>query len=66
MICKHINSTHRWDPNRYYHFGQSEPGSDGNEGVLNTPQISRTGASPSDPVEYPTKDITFLPLRIDE
>ena len=28
--------------------GQSEPGSNGNERVLNTPHISRTGASLSD------------------
>ena len=29
---------------------QSEPGSNGNEGVLYIPQSSRTGASPSDVV----------------
>ena len=30
--------------------GQSGPGSNGNEGVHESPQISRTGASPSDVV----------------
>ena len=30
--------------------GQSKPGSKGNEGVLDTPEISRTGDSPSNAV----------------
>ena len=30
--------------------GQSRPGSNGDEGVLNIPQISKTGTSPSDRV----------------
>ena len=34
----------------------SAPGSNGNEGVLHIPQISRTGASPSDAVKYCTQD----------
>ena len=29
---------------------QSEPGSNGHEGILHTPQISKTGVSPSDAV----------------
>ena len=29
-------------------LGQSGPGSNGNEGVLHTPQMSKTGASTSD------------------
>ena len=29
-------------------WGQSGPGSDGNEGLLHIPQISKVGASPSD------------------
>ena len=28
-------------------LGQSEPGSNGNEGVINIPQIFRTGVSPA-------------------
>ena len=41
--------THRWDPIRCYHTGQSEPGSNGNEGVLRISQSSCiTGTSPSD------------------
>ena len=31
-------------------LGQSRPGSNGNEGALHTPQISKAGASPSDAV----------------
>ena len=31
-------------------MGQSGPGSNGNEGVIHTCQISRTGSSPSDAV----------------
>ena len=31
-------------------LGQSGPGSNDNEGLLHTPQISRTRASPSDTV----------------
>ena len=27
-----IYLTHRWDPNKYYHFNQSRVGSNGNEG----------------------------------
>ena len=30
--------------------GQSEPGSNGNEGVIHTPQTFRTGASPPDAI----------------
>ena len=37
--------THRWNPNGY---NQSEPVSNGNEGVLHTPQISRAEVSESD------------------
>ena len=33
-------------------LGQSGSESDGNEGELNTPQSSRTGASPSDVMLY--------------
>ena len=40
--------THRWESNRYYHSGQSGPGSNGDEGVLHIPQTSKTGTSPSD------------------
>ena len=44
-------STHRWDPNRYYHSpDQSGPGSNGDEGVFHIPQTSKTGTSPSDRV----------------
>ena len=47
--------------------GQSRPWSNGNEGVLDTPQISRTGASSSDAVYCQTQhssayypiDVTF-------
>ena len=36
-MIKQFYLTHRWDPNRYYNLGQSEPGSIGNEGVLHIP-----------------------------
>ena len=39
--------------------GQSEPGSMGNERVLHTPQLSKTGASPSNVVQYHTQDTPF-------
>ena len=40
-------------------LGQSGPGSNGNERLLHTPQISRTGASSSDNVSYHTQDTHF-------
>ena len=40
-------------------LGQSRPGINSDEKVLHTPQIFRTGASPSDTVRYHTKDIPF-------
>ena len=38
------------EPNRYYTLDNSGPGSNDIEEILNTPQISRTGASLSDAV----------------
>ena len=40
-------------------LGQCGPGSNVNEGVLHTPQISRTGVSRSDVVYCHTKDRSF-------
>ena len=46
-----IYLTPRWNLNRYYTTeGQGGSGSNYNEIVLHTPQISRTGALPSDTV----------------
>ena len=43
-----------FDPEIGPYPGQSGPGSDGNEGVLHIPQISKPGASPSDClISYP-------------
>ena len=50
MISKHIYLIHRWDPNRHNHFVRVELGVNGNEVVLYNPQISKSGASPSDAV----------------
>ena len=33
-MIEQLYITHRWDPNGYYHPGQSGPGSNGNEEVL--------------------------------
>ena len=41
-------------------LSQSWPGSNGNEGVLQTPQISRTGTSPSDAVFCHIQDTSFF------
>ena len=35
---------------------QNGPGCNGNDGVLHTPQISRTGASPSDSIRCHTQE----------
>ena len=40
VIFKQINLTYRWDTNRYYHFKSKWTGSNWDEGVLHTPQIS--------------------------
>ena len=40
--------------------GQSEPGSNDNQGVLHNPQSSKTGASPSDIIQCPSQDTYFL------
>ena len=46
-----IYLTHRWNPNKDATTpGQSGSGSHGNEGILYTPQGSRTGTSPPDAV----------------
>ena len=50
IIFKQIYLTHKWDLNRTTILSQSGPESNGNEEVLHTPQISRTGASQSDVV----------------
>ena len=42
----------KWTLTSTTSLGQSGPGNDGNEGVLHTPQSSRTGHSPSDVVKY--------------
>ena len=47
IIFKQINLSYRWDPNN---LGQNRLWSNGNEGILPTLQISRTGTSPSDAV----------------
>ena len=39
---------------------QSGAGSNGNEGVLHIPQSSRTGASPSDGVSYPSAEVQLV------
>ena len=44
-MIKHLNLTHRWDPNS---LDQSGPGNNGNEGLLHIPQSSRTVVLPSD------------------
>ena len=44
MICKHLIDRTLTDTTTP---SQNEPGSNDNEGVLHTFQISRTGASPS-------------------
>ena len=46
-MVKQFYLSHRWDPNRYYHFGFS---SNGNESILYNPERSRTGASLSDAI----------------
>ena len=48
LIFKKINLTHKLSPSRYYLSGGS--GSNDSKGVLHIPQISRTGASPSDDI----------------
>ena len=51
---KYVYLTHRLGPNRYYHSGQSELGSKGNEKVPYIPQSSKTEASAFDGlVSYP-------------
>ena len=40
--------------------GKSEPGSNGNEEVLHSSLISRTGASPSDAISWHNKDTPFF------
>ena len=60
MIFKQIYLAYRWNPNRYKHSGQGRPRSNGNEGVLYTPQIFRTGASPSDVILYHIQNSPFL------
>ena len=40
-------------------LGQSWLGSNGNEGVLHTPQIFRTGASPIDTIQFYIQDTLF-------
>ena len=37
-MIKQFYLTLRWDPNIYYHPGQTGPGSNGNERVLHIPQ----------------------------
>ena len=44
-IFNQIYFIHIWGPNRRYHSDQSGSGSNDNEGVLHTPQSSRTGVS---------------------
>ena len=44
-MIKMFYLTHKWDPNRYYHPSQSEPGSNDNKGVLHIPESFKTGAS---------------------
>ena len=44
----HIRLTHRWDHKSTITLGQSGPWSNGNEGVLNTSQISKIETSLSD------------------
>ena len=41
-------------------MGRRRSWSNGNEGVLHTSQISRTGTSPSDAILCYTKDIPFM------
>ena len=60
IIFKQIYFTHRWDSNRYYPQGQSEPGGNCNEEVLSTLPIFRTGASPSDAVKSHSKIPLFV------
>ena len=50
MIFKQIYLTHRWDINSTTTPSQSEPGSNGNERVHYTPQISYTEALSSDAI----------------
>ena len=51
MICKQIYLTHKWDLNKYT-TTQAQGGSrsNGYEGLLYTPQSSRTGVPPPDAV----------------
>ena len=49
MIFKEIDLTHMILTDTTT-LGQGGPGSNGNEGVLHSPQISRTEVSPSDAV----------------
>ena len=54
LYCKCLNIfylTHRWDPNKYYHPGQSGSGSNGNKWGTPHSLSSWTGASPSDGLE---------------
>ena len=60
MIFKQIYLTHRWDPNKYYHCLPSRTGSNGHEGVLQTSQSSKTGASASNVVWCHTQDTPFF------
>ena len=53
------------DPNMYYHSGQCVSRSNGNEGVINIPQISRTGASLSDAAYCSTQATLIYESKID-
>ena len=50
IIFKQIYLTQRLDSKRYYHLGQNKLGSNDNEEILNTSQISKTEASSLDAV----------------
>ena len=61
--------THRWDPHKYDHSGQSWPGINGIEGIICVPQSFRTGASPSDglvscPADWTRLKVDFIGNKI--
>ena len=62
-IFKQIYLTHRWDTNKYTTPGQNKPGSNGNDGVLNTPQSSRTGPVSCHPQDTLLKRGDLTPLQ---
>ena len=56
--------TYREEPNRYCLNSQGGFGSNSDEGVLYTPQTSRTGDSPSDVIKSHTQNKLYLEMDL--